>query len=57
MENDCHFVRDAVKSGIIVTRHVSTRMQLADIMTKALSKAEFDGCKSKMGICDIHAPS
>lgn len=57
VENDCHFVCDAVKNGTIVIRHVSTKTQLADIMTKALGKDEFDGFKLKMGICDLHALS
>ncbi|CAA7042208.1 unnamed protein product [Microthlaspi erraticum] len=57
IENDCHFVRDAWKDGIITMKHVSTDKQLADILTKALGAAEFENFKFKMGICDLHAPS
>ena len=32
LENNCHFVRDVVLSGLIATRHVLTHTQLADIM-------------------------
>lgn len=33
---DCHFVRDQLKKGTIVTQHVSSADQVADIMTKIL---------------------
>ena len=42
IEIDCHFVRDAVKEGLISPAHVSTYSQLADIFTKALGKTQFD---------------
>lgn len=57
VENDCHFVRDAVKDGTIATRHVATEKQLADILTKSLGAKEFASFRFKMGICDLHAPS
>lgn len=55
VENDCHFVCDAIKDGTITTKHVSTDKQLADILTKSLGAAEFENFKLKMGICDLHA--
>ncbi|XP_019058477.1 PREDICTED: uncharacterized protein LOC109116824, partial [Tarenaya hassleriana] len=36
IEIDCHYVRDQIEAGILVPRHVNTRLQLADIFTKAL---------------------
>ena len=41
IEANCHSVRDAVQDRLIVTRHVRTTEQLADIMTKALGSAAF----------------
>lgn len=53
---DCHFIRDAVKEGVIRPSYVSTKVQLADISTKALGKAQFEFFLNKMGIRDLHAP-
>lgn len=57
IESDCHSVRDAVQEHLIVTRHVRTTEQLADIMTKALGGPSFNYLSSKLGICDLHAPT
>ena len=39
---DCHFVRDAIFDGLIESCYVSMKAQLADILTKALGKTQFD---------------
>ncbi|KAJ4797516.1 Retroelement pol polyprotein-like [Rhynchospora pubera] len=57
IEVDCHFVRDHIREGNIYTGHVSSTEQLADIFTKALGKQQFDYLSSKLGICDLHAPT
>ena len=57
IESDCHFIRDAIKEGVICPSYVSTKVQLADIFTKALGKAQFEFFLDKMGIRDLHAPS
>ncbi|KAL5724248.1 hypothetical protein ACHQM5_007531 [Ranunculus cassubicifolius] len=57
IEADCHFIRDAIKEGIICPSYVSTKVQLADIFTKALGKAQFEFFLGKMGIQNLHAPS
>ncbi|CAM8911434.1 unnamed protein product [Rhodiola kirilowii] len=56
IEVDCHFIRDAIKRGIICPSYVSTKVQLADIFTKALGKTQFEFFLVKMGIRDLHAP-
>ena len=53
---DCHFIRDEIKRGLITTHHVSTKSQLADIMTKVLGRKEFEAFLVKLGVCDLHAP-
>lgn len=53
----CRFVQEAVTKGVIRTTHVSTRDQLADILTKALGRKEFDAFLPKLGINNLHAPT
>ena len=57
IEADCHFVRDGVQDGTIVTQHVKTTEQLADLLTKALGSRQFRYLLCKMGVQDLHAPS
>lgn len=57
IENDCHAVRNAVQDGVIVTKHVSTHEQLADILTKALGRVPFRKMVSKLGVVDLHSPT
>lgn len=38
----CQFVRDEIAKGTTQTNYVSTHDQLADILTKALGRKEFD---------------
>lgn len=57
VENDCHAVRDAVQDGVIVTKHVSSEEQLADILTKALGRVPFQNLVSKLGVIDLHSPT
>ncbi|PNX91594.1 putative copia-type protein [Trifolium pratense] len=57
IEIDCHFVRNEVVSGNITTKHVSSQTQLADILTKALGKKQFDYFLCKLGIQNLHAPT
>jgi hypothetical protein len=54
---DCHFVRDKLLRGNISTYYVSTHTQLADILTKALGKQQFDYFLGKLGIRNLHAPT
>lgn len=57
IEADCHFVRDAVMAVIICPMYVPTSVQLEDIFTKALRKAQFEFLLHKLGIQDLHAPT
>lgn len=54
VESDCHSVRDVVQNKLIVTKHVRTTEQLADILTKALGKPSFDYLLSKLGVLDTN---
>ncbi|RVW64915.1 Retrovirus-related Pol polyprotein from transposon RE1 [Vitis vinifera] len=41
IEMDCHYIRDKIQDGSIITRHVSSAHQLANILTKPLGKEIF----------------
>lgn len=49
---DLHFVRDHVNKGLLQVSHVSTHDQLADILTKPLSRERFPLLRSKIGVSD-----
>ncbi|KAL1194230.1 Retrovirus-related Pol polyprotein from transposon RE1 [Cardamine amara subsp. amara] len=57
VENDCHIVREAVQEGTIVTPKVSSKNQLADILTKALGRRDFEAIVFKLGVCNPHFPT
>ena len=50
IEVDCHFIRDAIFAGLIVTRYVKTTEQLADILTKPLGRHQYHYLLGKMGV-------
>lgn len=49
VEVDCHFIRDKINSGTIITKHVPTHAQVADILTKALSSKQYYYLLGKLG--------
>ncbi|GJY28679.1 retrovirus-related pol polyprotein from transposon TNT 1-94 [Tanacetum coccineum] len=49
---DCHFVRDKVKAGYILPQYISTKNQLADILTKGLNRPLHYNCLTKLGMCN-----
>ena len=57
IEMDCHFIRDKIQDGSVVTRFVSFANQLADVLTKALGKEFFIPMVRKLGVQDIHSPT
>lgn len=44
-----HFIRECVERGEIVVKHVSTELQRADILTKALATVKFERMRSLLG--------
>ncbi|RVW78618.1 Retrovirus-related Pol polyprotein from transposon RE1 [Vitis vinifera] len=57
IEIDCHFVREKVQSGEIMTTYLPSKLQVADMFTKALGRQQFLFLSSKLGIRDLHAPT
>ena len=50
VEMDYHFVREKVARGQLVTQFVSSKDQLADTHTKALTKQVFTEFRRKLGV-------
>lgn len=57
IEVDCHFIRYAIKDGLIDPSYVPTHAQLVDVFTKALGKNQFDNLIHKLGIFTPYAPT
>jgi hypothetical protein len=52
LEIDYHFVRTMVQRGQLRVSHVSSKDQLADILTKAVSRYDFERMRGKIGVSD-----
>ena len=48
-----HFIRDHVQKGNIELEFVSTKMQLANIFTKSLSKDRFCTIRRELGMINL----
>lgn len=57
IEMDCHFIRDKIQDGLIMTNYVTLANQLADVFTKPLVNEAFSTMISKLGVLDIHYPT
>lgn len=54
IEVDCHFIYEVLASGAISLQHISTHLQLADLLTKALTGVPHHRLLCKLG---VHSPS
>jgi len=55
---DCHFTREKIQEGLIVTAHLSSSEQPADLFTKGLGRASHTYLMSKLGMKNVFiAPS
>ena len=54
---DQHFIKEKLDIGLICMPYVSTKGQLADVLTKGLASQEFQiiTCKLRMG--NIYSPT
>jgi len=50
IELECHFVRHKLMEGLISLAHVSTKQQLADLMTKPLTGVQHHSILGKLGV-------
>lgn len=56
IEVDCHYVREKIQDGTIVTKFVNTNNQLADIFTKSLPGIKIRRIRCKLGSSDVSLP-
>ena len=52
-----HFIRECIERGEIVVKHVSTDLQRADSLTKALATVKFERMRALLGVKDLHKPA
>ena len=57
VEIDRFFIKEKIDDKIIEIPHIRTENQIADILTKAVSKLVFERFLSKLGMCDIYSPT
>ena len=57
IEIDCHFVRDKIQEGKVVTKFVQSSRKVANIFMKPLGKEQFHFMLSKLVVFDIHSPT
>ncbi|GMI66228.1 cysteine-rich RLK (RECEPTOR-like protein kinase) 8 [Hibiscus trionum] len=57
VEIDRQFISEKVSSGLVELNFVYSKDQLADILTKALSRVTFDEFTCKLGLCNIYSPA
>lgn len=57
IEIDCHFVREKIESGDIITSFVKSNDQLADVFTKSLRGPRISYICNKLGAFDLYAPA
>lgn len=53
IEVDFHFIRDKLQENVISTQHVSTRLQLDDLLAKALGKEHHHRLLGQYGIGEM----
>ena len=57
IEVDCHFVRNTVMDGLIITSFTTSFTQLTDVFTKTVAVGQFKSLCNKLGIVDLYAPT
>lgn len=57
MEIDHHFIKEKIEKGIIKLLHMSTSLQIVDILTKTLPRKNFEDLNSKLGLVNIYSPT
>lgn len=57
IEIDCHFIRDAFQAGFISPSYLCSKLQPADLLTKALHPTQFHSLVYKLGTYDLPAPT
>ncbi|KAI9162582.1 hypothetical protein LWI28_028704 [Acer negundo] len=57
VEIDRHFIKEKLEEGSVKLIYTPTALQTADILTKALPRANFDDMSTKLGMINIYNPA
>uniref|UniRef100_A0A3Q7ITX9 Reverse transcriptase Ty1/copia-type domain-containing protein n=1 Tax=Solanum lycopersicum TaxID=4081 RepID=A0A3Q7ITX9_SOLLC len=57
VELDCHFIREKIQKGVIETRHLSTKEQIVDLLTKGLGSSQYEYLLSKFVVINLFITS
>ena len=57
IEIDRHFISEKIEHSIVYAAYTLTKVQVADILTKALLRTNFEELNCKLGMFDIHNPA
>ena len=57
IEIDRHFISEKVNNGIVQLSYVSTKIHIADILTKAIPRVSFDELNSRPTLYNIYNPT
>ncbi|KAK6119428.1 hypothetical protein DH2020_046828 [Rehmannia glutinosa] len=55
LEINCHIVRNQFKAGFVFPQKISSKLQLADVLTKSLGLGDFQFLLAKLGMLDLHS--
>ncbi|XP_075095472.1 uncharacterized protein LOC142173731 [Nicotiana tabacum] len=57
IEIDLHFIRERIQQGVIKTIYVISKVQEADLFTKAMGRSQHEYLMSNLGVLNLFAPS
>ena len=57
IEVDCHFIKEKIASGCMITNFVNSNDQLTVIFTKSLKGPRIKYMDDKLGAFDLYAPA
>ena len=54
---DRHFIKEKIENGVLDVSYVPTKEQIADVLTKGLTRSNFDYMVSKLDMLNIFGPT
>ena len=57
MEIDHHFIKEMVEERTISLAYTPTTLHIVNILTKVLSRTNFEDLRSKLGMINIYNPT
>ena len=57
VEADQHFIKEKIESRVLDITYVPTKKQVADVLTKGLSRSSFEFMVGKLGMLNIFCPA